>query len=289
MDPDRVDRGIPADFAVSAVSTIPAGREAPRATPTRRRLGATAVRHGHRPEPVAAMTVRPRGPRMAGPDGRVALVTGASGGADAGVARRLADGRSRGRSGRCAHPKRSSSPARSLAMGPRRPTDPRVVSGWGRGLPSPTRGPSRGGPCDKSGIGSASPRRFAFGVVGPDRIDVGRTMCRQSGGVQDVLERRPDLDLRRPLLGLVEVDVPNDLVARAPGAARPWAEVWRHPEPRSLEVGPARFAADRAVVRGSGAGRTSASIWDGICANPQKSVELEPGTRSTTSTSRARA
>ena len=64
-------------------------------------------------------------------------------------------------------------------------------------------------------------------------------MRREAVRREDDLERRPDLDLARELLGLVEVDVADDLVAAAAGAARPGPELGRDARRDVVEVGPA--------------------------------------------------
>ena len=64
-------------------------------------------------------------------------------------------------------------------------------------------------------------------------------MRSQAGRSKNVLERRPHFDLLRPLLGLVDVDVANDLVPRAAGTAGSWAESGGHAGGQVVEVGPA--------------------------------------------------
>ena len=130
-----------------------------------------------------------------------------------------------------------------------------------------------------------APSRVALGVVGTDGLEIGLSMRGEAVRSHDSVERGPNLDLPRVLVGFVDIDMADDLVATTAGTARPWAELTGRAGRDVVEVGPARLQ----ELEATAAERTSRSIGDGTWATPQKSVELEPGTRSTTSISRARA
>ena len=84
-----------------------------------------------------------------------------------------------------------------------------------------------------------APRRFAFGVEGTDGVQVLLAMRCQAPRREDVLERGPHADLLRPLIGLVEIHVTNDLVAVAAGAAGARAEIGGRASGDVVEPGPA--------------------------------------------------
>ena len=126
--------------------------------------------------------------------------------------------------------------------------------------------------------GSSGP---ALGVVRPDRGEVGGPVRRQPLRGQDNLARRANLDLSRELVRLTGIHVADDRSRLRPALRGPdGAPPGREPPRRRSR--PSRPAGGRAGVPGPQAESTSRSICDGTWAIPQKSVELDPGTRSAT-------
>ena len=118
-------------------------------------------------------------------------------------------------------------------------------------------------------------------------------MRRQAIRGEDDLDRRPHLDLARELFRLgARRRGGRILVADRVLPRHREILALRSPDTRAGHAGLkcAQQARSRSRRRSSSAaGSTSRSICDGTCAMPQKSVELDPGTRSTTSARDARA
>ena len=131
---------------------------------------------------------------------------------------------------------------------------------------------------DRPGAG-----RPPVGVVRPDLPEIRQPVVLAAVRGQDGVRWRPDLDLARELLGLTDVDVADDLLARPPGASRSGHERAIDAGRDLVEGGPTRAEEIEPSFQVRRGQDVDLDLRRHVRDAPE-SVELEPGTRSTTST-----